>query len=260
MAGKRLLKNSDALQQDIKPIMSRTLRRETGIHFARRDAKLVKITTFKYEEAALYDELLSLLRGVYRRHMGPAAKISQASGLLQYVSQFVLIAMLVLREMASHPMAALLTLKTALRKRVEEFAFITHDDSDLAKLDAFIKRYTGQSWDVAHHAKSERLLKEARRLFAEGKKFVIYVNYLKTLNELSKLLAKQNPTARVLSYEGSMGHTEKTEVMSLFKDEPKACLVSTDSGGQGSHMEFSSGCPCHIVNQAGNLLIKFFVT
>lgn len=239
MAGKRLLKSSDALQQDIKPIMTRTLRRDTGIYFATRDPKLITIKAFKDEEAALYDELLSLLRGIYRRHMGQAAKIARPSGQLEYVSQFVLIAMLVLREMASHPLAAIFTLKTVLRKRVEEFASITHDDSDLVKLDAFIKRYTSQSWDAAHHAKSERLLKEARRLFDEGKKFVIYVNYLKTLNELAKLLTKQNRKAKVLSYEGSMGHDEKIEVMTAFKDEPKACLVSTDSGGQGLNLQFA---------------------
>ena len=239
MAGKRLLKDSDALQQDIRPMMTRTLRRETGIRFAKRDFELIKIKTFKHEETVLYDELLNLLRGVYQRHMGPAAKIARPSGQSQYVSQFVLIAMLVLREMASHPLAAIHTLRTALRKQVKEFAFITRNDSDLTKLDAFIERYTRQSWDVTHHAKSERLLKEARRLFADGKKFVIYVNYLKTLEELAKLLAKQNRDATILSYEGSMGHGEKTEATTAFKEEPKACLVSTDSGGQGLNLQFA---------------------
>lgn len=239
MAGKRLLKDSDALQQDIKPLLTRTLRRDTGIRFAERDFSLIKITAFKHEETELYDELLNLLRGVYKRHMGVAAQVAQPSGQPQYVSQFVLIAMLVLREMASHPLAAIHTLKTALRKQVAEFASITRDDSDLARLDAFIERYAGHSWDVAHHAKSERLLKEARRLLSDGKKFVIYVNYLETLKELAKMLAKQNRDARILSYEGSMGTDLKTEATTAFKEEAKACMVSTDSGGQGLNLQFA---------------------
>lgn len=239
MAGKRLLKDSDALQQDLKPLMTRTLRACTRIHFAKRDFKLIRIKEFKKQESVLYDELLGILRGIYRRHMGSSARISQPSGQSQYVSQFVLIAMLVLREMASHPLAAIHTLKTALRKQVEQFAFKSRNDLDLAKLDAFIGRYTSQTWNISHHAKSEQLLKEAGRLLAEGKKFIVYVNYLKTLDTLSKLLARQNPSAKILSYEGSMGHAEKTEAMTAFKDEPKACLVSTDSGGQGLNLQFA---------------------
>lgn len=239
MAGKRLLKNSEALQQELEPMMTRTLRREAGIRFAEREFKLIEIEAFKREESVLYDELLQLLRSVYQRHMGGAAKIARPSGKPQYVSQFVLIAMLVLREMASHPLAAIKTLETALRGHVAEFAKITHDDSDLVKLDRFIERYTSQSWDVAHHAKSERLMKEARLLFAEGKKFVVYVNYLKTLEELVKQFAKQTPGARIVSYEGTMDQAEKTEAMELFRSEPKACLVSTDSGGQGLNLQFA---------------------
>ena len=239
MNGERLLKNSEALQQRVKTLMIRTLRSDTKIHFAKRKITTIEIKEFKGQESGLYDRLLALLRGVYQRHMGGAAPIVGASGRERHVSQFVLIAMLVLREMASHPLAAIETLKTALRKRVEEFAKITHDDSDLNKLDEFIADYTSQKWDVEHHAKSERLLQEAERLLRAGKKFVIYVNYRKTHQLLLDELARRHPASTIVSYEGSLGRLEKDAAIKLFKSQPKTCLVSTDCGGQGLNLQFA---------------------
>jgi SNF2 family DNA or RNA helicase len=240
MDGERILKDNDALQQTIMPMMTRTLRRDTGgIPFAKRDLRTIEIKAFKAGESVLYDELLSVLQGIYHRHMGAAAAIGSASGQVRHVSQFVLIAMLVLREMASHPLSALETLKTALRKRVQSFADITRDDSDLIRLDDFIQRYARQSWDPAQHAKSERLLSESKRLFASGKKFVIYLNYLKTLKVIGELLGKQHPDAAIVSYEGKFDRDRKKEAIERFEREPKACLVSTDSGGQGLNLQFA---------------------
>jgi SNF2 family DNA or RNA helicase len=171
--------------------------------------------------------------------MGGAAPIATPSGGERHVSQFVLIAMLVLREMASHPLAAIETLKTALRNRVKEFAKITRDDSDLIKLDQFILDYTSHTWDVEHHAKSEKLLQEADKLLAAGKKFVIYVNYRITHQILMEELARRHPKIAIVSYEGTLGREKKKAAIKRFKKEPKACLVSTDCGGQGLNLQFA---------------------
>jgi SNF2 family DNA or RNA helicase len=238
MEGERVLKDSAALSARLAPMLTRTLRRQTGIRFAKRKLTAVRIVSFKTEEHELYNELLVLLRGIYRRHMGGAAEVMRYNGRPAHVSQFVLISMLVLREMASHPTAAIETLKTALRARVEEFARITYDDSDLAKLDDFIARYASRKWDAAHHAKSERLLRETAKLAKDGAKFIVYVNYLKSLQILVKMLAKQHPDLRVLSYEGGLGRTEKGEVIEALNDEKtRSCLVSTDAGGQGLNLQ-----------------------
>jgi SNF2 family DNA or RNA helicase len=240
MNGERILKNSSALQESVRPLMTRTLRSDTKIHFAKRELKTIEIKNFKDEETRLYDQLLTLLQGIYRRHMGGAAPLVNPSGSERHVSQFVLIAMLVLREMASHPLAAIETLKTALRKRVEEFARLTRNDSDLEKLDEFIADYTSQRWDVEHHAKSERLLEEAAKLLNAGKKFVIYVNYRKTHQLLLDELAQRHPDATIVSYEGSLTRREKDSAIQLFKEAPKkTCLVSTDCGGQGLNLQFA---------------------
>lgn len=239
MDGERILKNSTALQDSVQPLMTRTLRSATKIHFAKRKIRTIEIKNFKHEETVLYDQLLTLLQGIYSRHMGAAAEIAGPSGRSRHVSQFVLIAMLVLREMASHPLAAIETLKTALRKRVAEFAKITYDDSDLHQLDEFIEAYTSQSWDVQNHAKSERLLKEAGKLLALGKKFVIYVNYRKTHEILLEALAREHPDATIVSYEGSLGREEKVEAINLFRKATKTCLMSTDCGGQGLNLQFA---------------------
>lgn len=239
MNGERILKESDALQQSVKPLMMRTLRSDTEIHFAERKLKTIEIKSFKDAETLLYNRLLTLLQGIYQRHMGGAAPIVNPSGRQRHVSQFVLIAMLVLREMASHPLAAIETLKTALRKRVEEFAKITHNDADLDKLDEFIADYTSQKWDVEQHAKSERLLEEADKLLTAGKKFVVYVNYRKTHQLLLDELARRHPGSTIVSYEGSLGREEKDAAIKLFKAAPKTCLVSTDCGGQGLNLQFA---------------------
>jgi SNF2 family DNA or RNA helicase len=239
MDGERVLKANDALQAAIRPMMTRTLRRKTGIRFAKRSLVSVRIDKFKKEESDLYDELLQLLRGVYQRHMGSAAEIARPSGRRQHVSQFVLISMLVLREMASHPLAAIGTLKAALRERVREFAATTHDDSDLRRLDAIIERYQRQTWDISHHAKSERLLEEASRLFASSRKFVIYVNYLETQKILTRLLKQQHPEMAVVSYEGGLGRDQKKAAIRAFRENKHACLVSTDCGGQGLNLQFA---------------------
>lgn len=237
MAGERAIANGEALQRALAPLMTRTLRRDSGLSFARRQLTAIEVADFKEEESALYDELLAVLRGIYHRHMGPSAKLMTPARPL-HVSQFVLIAMLVLREMASHPLAAIETLRKALRQRVAEFARMTRDDSDLAKLDAFIERYTNHPWDVSHHAKSQRLITEAGRLISAGRKLIIYVNYLKTLNMVVEALRKEHPEIRVLSYEGKMSPGEKKNVIRLLGDPAvRACLVSTDAGGQGLNLQ-----------------------
>ena len=241
MNGERLLNESDALQYTVKQVMTRTLRSDTDteIEFAKRKIETIEIEKFKDAETQLYDRLLTLLQGIYHRHIGAAAPIMNPSGTERHVSQFVLIAMLVLREMASHPLAAIETLKTALWKRVKEFAEITHDDSDLEKLNDFIADYTSQTWDVEQHAKSERLLKEAETLLAAGKKFVIYVNYRKTHQLLVDELARRDPEVTIVSYEGSLGRTQKDAAIERFRAAPKTCLVSTDCGGQGLNLQFA---------------------
>jgi SNF2 family DNA or RNA helicase len=239
MAGERLLKENSALHDSIQPMMVRTLRAGSGLPFGKRRLTSVTIEQFKKEEEKLYNSLLGLLRTIYQRHMGGATEIKRPSAKPQHVSQFVLIAMLVLREMASHPLAAIQTLKTALRKRVKELADVSRDYSDLERLDEFIKSYTDQPWDVTHHAKSERLVQEADKLFAADKKFIVYVNYLKTHQLLVKLLSKRHPDRKVVSYEGTLPQSEKEDALKLFGESPRSCLVSTDAGGQGLNLQMA---------------------
>ena len=238
MAGERTVRESVALQESLKAVMTRTRRKDSGLPFARRRLTTIKVSELRAQELQLYDELLALLRGVYQRHMGASAEIVRPSSRAQHVSQFVLISMLVLREMASHPLSAIKTLKTALRDRVLEFARITRDDSDLAKLDAFNGRYARVKWDVAHHAKSERFLREAKALFVSQRKFIVYVNYLKTHGVLITLLKQAHPDWTILGYEGTLDRHDKERAIERFRDKSiRSCLVSTDAGGQGLNLQ-----------------------
>ena len=240
MATERTLRDSQAIQDQLNSLLIRNLRNKTGLPFAEREPPItVRVKDFKPEESQTYDRLLSILKGIYNRHLGSSAAIHLPSGQETHVSQFVLIAMLLLREMASHPLAAVETLRTALRAKVEEMSKISRDDSDLKNLDEFIKHYTRQKWDVAHHSKSEKLVQLACELIDSGHKFVIYVNYHITHDIVSRLVAKARPKTNVLAYHGKLNQDRKDKVLERFREEPEACLISTDCGGEGLDMEFA---------------------
>jgi superfamily II DNA or RNA helicase len=238
MEGERTLADASALQRTLAPLMTRTRRAESGLPFAARRLRSIAIQEFADEERDLYTELLEILRGIYRRHMSTAVPVQVPSGASAYISQFVLTAMLVLREMASHPLSAIQTLRTALRGRVKALSDLTYDTTDLAKLDSFIAQYESQSWEPDHHAKSHRLVEETDRLLRAGRKFIVYVNYLETHKKLTELLRQRHPDLTVLSYEGSMAPRHKRHVIGLFDDPTvRSCLVSTDAGGQGLNLQ-----------------------
>lgn len=241
MATERTLKNSEAIQDQLAALMLRTLRKDTGgLPFpVRQDPKAVRVTDFKPEEKVIYDGLLTILKGIYNRHLGSSAVVQLPSGRESHVSQFVLIAMLVLREMASHPLAALGTLKSALRSKVLEMARLSRDDSDLENLDRFIMRYNKQKWDVKHHAKSERLVQLAGELRDAGRTCVIYVNYHITHDIVSTLITKAYPAVLVLGYHGRLNQDQKDNVLDRFRNEHGAFLISTDCGAEGLDMEFA---------------------
>lgn len=240
MATERTLRDAQSIQDDLSSLLIRNLRKHTGIRFPERLPPIaVRVKDFKPEETETYDRLLTILKGIYNRHLGSSAAIHLPSGQETHVSQFVLIAMLLLREMASHPLAAVETLRTALRQKVEEMAKISRDDSDLKNLDAFIRDYTRQKWDLAHHAKSEQLVQLACKLIDSGHKFVIYVNYHLTHDIVSRLVAKARSKTKVLAYHGRLDQDRKDKVLERFREEPGTCLISTDCGGEGLDMEFA---------------------
>lgn len=238
MRGKQTISDSNGLQESLFGIMTRTRRKETGLPFAKRKFKTIKVTEFLQQEKQLYDELLSLLQGVYQRQMGASAQIMRPSLKEQHVSQFVLISMLVLREIASHPLSVINTLEKALRERVLEFARLTRDDSDLQQLDEFIKRYKTVRWDETHHSKSGVFLKEVEGLLKQKRKFIVFVNYLATHRFMVRLLKRVYPELTVLGYSGTLGKNDKDQVIEQFRDKSLySCLISTDAGGQGLNLQ-----------------------
>jgi SNF2 family DNA or RNA helicase len=240
MDGERLLADGDNLKAAVMPILLRTTRAEAGLKFPLRRHRIVEIRQFGEAESTLYNELLAILKGTYSRYMSSSVELSRASGATQRVSQFVLTAMLVLREMASHPLAAVNTLNTALRDRVREFAEVTRDDTELNRLDAFIKTFSSVVWDHDRHAKSARLIDEIAQLIARRGRVIIYVNYLKTLDIIAKVLRLKNRKLSVFSYEGKLATHQKTDVLKSFQATETSCLISTDAGGQGLNLQFAN--------------------
>jgi SNF2 family DNA or RNA helicase len=134
------VRDPEAFQHALARVMLRTRRRETILSFPTRQIKPIRIKRRQNRERQLYNDVLQLLRGIYRRHLGVAVPISRADGRSRAVEQAVLVAMIVLKELSSHPRSALLTLGRSLRNRVLSLAPSSGDSSDLQQLDKILGR------------------------------------------------------------------------------------------------------------------------
>ena len=250
MSGERKISDPDALQELLKQVVSSRKRKQTDLSFPSREISEVYIEERTNIEKMLYDDVLSLLRGLYRRHLGPAAFIRRPSGAEQGIAQIVLVAMLILRELASHPLSALKTFSTALHNRVMQLSKVTGDTSDLDKLDRILKRYKDISWENGNHSKTQRLIEELPSLVQDHGRVIIYVEFRETQKAIirrimnKKLLGLPQHT-EIISYHGSLNQDKKIRQEERFNQNDLACFVSTDAGGQGLNL------------QAGNVVLNF---
>jgi SNF2 family DNA or RNA helicase len=237
MLDERNIANPEALQFALEKLLTRTRRVESGLHFAERKYKSIEIEKWKETEEDIYNNLLPLLQGIYRRHLGQAAPLRRPSGWEQSVSQFVLVSITLLREMASHPLAAIKTINNALRPKVVELAGITGDTSDLGKLDDFISKYDPDELSIEEHAKTDKLLSLLNDLTKKKRCQIVYVSYLETKDALMKLISSKFPDLFVLDFHGNLSANQKIQRIEDFWQSDNACLISMDSGGQGLNFQ-----------------------
>ena len=250
MRGERQIKDPDKLRERLKTVFSSRKRYETDLTFTHRDISEVYIDERSTDEKALYEDVLSLLRGVYRRHLGSTAFVRRPSGKEQGIAQIVLVGIMVLRELASHPLSAMKTLSTALNNRVRQFAEVTGDTTDLGRLHAILRRYNGINWENGNHSKTHHLINELPKLIEEHGRVIIYVEFRETQKAIVRRLIKRRSVGlpqntSIISYHGSLTQDEKAWQEERFNRTERACFVSTDAGGQGLNL------------QAGNVVVNF---
>ena len=239
MLDERSVCRKEVLQSRLSEVMTRNRRQDVsqGGFSTRLPPQTVWVESWTQKEASVYEDLLDMLRGTYRRNLGAATAVARPSGLEQHVSQFVLVSMLVLREMASHPSAALKTLNTALRARLEDLALALGDRSGLDNLDRFIEKHSQDLEDEYAHAKSKLLIDHLLSLFQQSRSVLVYVVFRETLNTLSKLIEARFPDVELIKYHGELSKAEKELRVQHFKKSEKACFLSMDSGGQGLNLQ-----------------------
>ncbi|HYR28421.1 MAG TPA: DEAD/DEAH box helicase, partial [Thermoanaerobaculia bacterium] len=203
------------------------------------------------EESHLYNQVLSLLRGIYRWHLGGANFLRRPSGKEQAVSQLVLIAMLVLRELASHPAAAIKTMAGPLKKTVEKLAKASGAAADLRNLDAKLavlaKQYGDETWGAGKHRKTDHLIEQLPALAGKYGRVIVYVEFRETQKAIMSRLAQIPKEALrahglhrrpvTIVYNGELSQTEKDHNVDRLNDAKHAWFISTDAGGQGLNLQ-----------------------
>ncbi len=266
MKGERHVSSPTELQERLRSVVTSLDRSRTGLRFPTRSVTDEPVGERPEFERQLYDDVLSVLRGIYKRHLGAAAFVKRPSGREQGVSQLVLVAILVLRELASHPLAAIKTLRGPLMKSVARLARLTGDTTDLKELQHFLDKYKqlqplattpkgstldpkalAKEWGQGRHGKTDALLARLPALVEEFGRVIVYVEFTQTLDIILARLkqafqnAALNSDTRLLEYHGGLPRSLKDQNVELFqdKDHERAILVSTDSGGQGLNFQKS---------------------
>jgi SNF2 family DNA or RNA helicase len=225
-------------------------RDETGLPFPSRDIDHVLVDNRSQLEQQLYNDVLTVLRGIYRRHLDSTAFLRRPSGKEEGVPQIVLVAVLVLRELASHPLAAIKTLSRPLVRRAQHLARVTGDTTDLDALDRILNQYSRERWQEGSHSKTDSLITQLPELVGNYGRVIVYVEFRETQKVIVERLQRKRqvglPTKTdVISYHGGLTLAEKSHQIDRFNSHQHACLVSTDAGGQGLNL------------QEGNVVVNF---
>ena len=133
----------------------------------------------------------------------------------------------------------------ALYNRVYRFSQVTHDTTDLDRLEKFKQKYSNLTWQIGNHSKTEHLIKALPALVDQYGRVIIYVEFretqkilVKRLKDIKKVGLPHN--AAVISYHGSLSIAEKVHQEERFNKNKYACFISTDAGGQGLNLQ--AGC------------------
>jgi SNF2 family DNA or RNA helicase len=251
MRDERQINHAADLQSRLLVVVNQRQRHETDLVFPKRKIEDVEIGDRSDDERDLYNNVLSLLRGIYRWHLGGANFLRRSSGKEEAVSQLVLISMLVLRELASHPRAALKTMAGPLKKKVEKLASATGATADLKNLERKLAEiavhYETEDWGAGKHQKTDRLLEELPALASRYGRVIVYVEFRETqkaiisrLAQIPKESLREHGLRRrplTIAYHGGLSQGEKDWNLERLEKSEHAWFISTDAGGQGLNLQ-----------------------
>lgn len=198
-------KNTYGLREALREVMVRTARQETLISFPRRRVQSLAVSMGQAERR-YYQGVVAALRRAY--HRMPKDK----KNLLPLI--------LVLRESASHPHAALATLESMQRR------------GKLAGLAPGEVESLRTLVDGVTPAKLERLLSQ---IGPSAEPCIVFTEFRRSQKEIAAALARRGVAVHL--YHGGLSPAQKDQAVMEFRSRG-GVLVSTEAGGEGRNLQF----------------------
>ncbi|MBE3596189.1 MAG: DEAD/DEAH box helicase [Hydrogenibacillus sp.] len=210
VAGRRAVKNAEALKSALRLVMIRNRRKESAVELPERHVVTVPIRLSR-EERRFYDAVSNFIVREYTRrgiHYG-----------------FALITLK--RELTSSRDAVYKSL-IRLYEKLPQDAPLAAEIAELARLGR----------EIRTHSKLKALIELIREI--DGK-IVVFTEFHGTLFFLQKALGEAGITS--VLYRGGYGQNKKDWMRELFETKAQV-LLATDAGGEGINLQFAH----HLIN------------
>lgn len=248
------------VKEQVAPFVIRTEKREA---IDNNGNKLFK-KRITHLEVLNWDERHSLQRELYERVSEYVAKNYNKALRNRKKNMCIIFLMIIMQRMLTSSVAAVRNSLErrlfALRNQETRLTYFTEEDLadmdieegleeaitalsldikneilDLEDIIALAKRAQNQYPDV----KVEKLQDTLDKIFYQNKdqKVIIFTEFVATQHYLAELLRKQGHSVTVLN--GSMNMDERNAALKEFREET-SIFVSTDAGGEGLNLQFSS--------------------
>lgn len=212
VAGKRVAKNEDKLQEALGQVMIRNRRTDGGVEFTKRFVANVPLR-LSPEEQALYEAVTR-----YVRENATVEGVDMSSMLSLVTLQ---------REVCSSRDAVFLTLVNLFKKTPED----SPRRPKIWELVEFIR-------NVKANTKAEATMKLIEEI---GDKVIVFTEYRQTQEYLLRFFQEHGLIA--VPYRGGMNRGKKDWMMDLFRRRAQV-MVATEAGGEGINLQFCH----HIIN------------
>ncbi|MDG0789984.1 DEAD/DEAH box helicase [Cohnella ginsengisoli] len=212
VAGKRIAKNEDKLQEALGQVMIRNRRTDGGVEFTKRFVANVPLR-LSPEEQALYEAVTR-----YVRENATVEGVDMSSMLSLVTLQ---------REVCSSRDAVFLTLVNLFKKTPED----SPRRPKIWELVEFIR-------NVKANTKAEATMKLIEEI---GDKVIVFTEYRQTQEYLLRFFQEHGLIA--VPYRGGMNRGKKDWMMDLFRRRAQV-MVATEAGGEGINLQFCH----HIIN------------
>jgi len=198
-------KNVYSLREALSEVMVRTARQEALITFPARRVRSLAVSMGEGERL-YHQEVLALLRRAYR------SMPEDEKNLLPLI--------LVLRESASHPHAALATLEAMARRRTIGAV----ENEAIQVLRELAREF--------RPAKLDWLAAEIRRM---REPCIVFTEFRQSQREIAKVLEQEGVPVHL--FHGGLNAATKDQVVEEFR-KAGGVLISTEAGGEGRNLQF----------------------